>query len=773
MIRLYLIFIFLFYNVTSLQQQQQIKFSQRLYQFKIIKNYGINDKIGQISLININESLNSNYLIKMEASRDANSDNLFNLNNKTFEIKLKKQKITAKDIGRHYFRIFCYKSSNNKQILAMSSLIIDITDPQINNPPTFKKQNYEAFIIENNPPDTLILQVEAQDSDVGANGQLRYHLINGNTLNSNLFQIESNTGEIFAKKALNSEIKNIYKLTVLAIDNSPMNRLSTTTNVVIKVLNQASSSLYNSFSFEYPIYRINLPEDTNYVYKPIILENVKALIDKQPNNHITYSLSGTLNDMNTFEIEPLTGNVRLVSKLNYQHKNGYKLSIIGRDDGEPATACYSTLEIKIINMNRVAPVFGSPFYEFIMFENVPIGYNVGTVTAFDKNAIDAHRITYKLIKSFSNHYDSTQQTFPFVIDQNNGTISTTQQLKRSMKSEYEFYIIATETTNDNIESFEMINDNNKLYLNSTVKVKIKILDLNVNIPEFSQTNYHINVSEDAGMFGGLPLLNIYVINRADIGSNLDYSIIEHSTVDNKNIFKLVQTSSSSRHVSLILAKNGVLNYKIQKYYKLEIKVIDQDGLYSTCFVHVNVVPANSNVPRFNKSIYKFNIFENASIGTKIGRVEATLIESNYYKPIKYRLITDLFSVTPADNNNFKIDSTTGDIYISNELDRENNANSDGSVQEESIVYTLYITCSTSDDTNDNGMNNKDYAVIEIYVYDINDNKPIFTRSSSQYFGTVYLNSQSGDYIIRAEALDLDSGRNAIIKYSLLDHNEKK
>ena len=64
------------------------------------------------------------------------------------------------------------------------------------NQPKFEKQFYNATIMENSPAGTLILQVYANDSDLGRNGQLFYSALGDNKIKS-LIVVDGATGKVY------------------------------------------------------------------------------------------------------------------------------------------------------------------------------------------------------------------------------------------------------------------------------------------------------------------------------------------------------------------------------------------------------------------------------------------------------------------------------------------------------------------------------------------------------------------------------------------------
>jgi hypothetical protein len=95
-----------------------------------------------------------------------------------------------------------------------------------------------------------------------------------------------------------------------------------------------------------------------------------------------------------------------------------------------------------------------------------------------------------------------------------------------------------------------------------------------------------------------------------------------------------------------------------------------------------------------------------------------------------------------------LDESTGKLFVSNLLDRENYD-----------AITLYVTASDKYKPY-----KSDHAIIQIQIIDTNDNPPQFTRPDYQV--NVYDDTKLDTHLIRVEAVDKDVGQNANVRYSL-------
>lgn len=187
---------------------------------------------------------------------------------------------------------------------------------------------------------------------------------------------------------------------------------------------------------------------------------------------------GSLNDLNTFEIEPDTGAIRLVSRLNRALKSTYRLSVVAHSlAAMPAVSstCEVNIRVERESSERTpAPSFTQPFYEFLVSETtaaVTSSGSIGQIRAFssalDDN--DDHDDDYVLEYVIDNSRSSLAGELPFRIDSLDGRIFLQRRVVKSTRAVYEFYVIAryrrSNSQNENINSSES---------SSIVKVKIRV-----------------------------------------------------------------------------------------------------------------------------------------------------------------------------------------------------------------------------------------------------------------------------------------------------------
>ena len=170
------------------------------------------------------------------------------------------------------------------------------------------------------------------------------------------------------------------------------------------------------------------------------------------------------------------------------------------------------------------------------------------------------------------------------------------------------------------------------------------MDINDNVPEFAQKTYTISVSEDTTM--GLPLLSLNIINR-DSNAQLEFSIElddSSSATTTAQPFTLLRPQPTQSNKVYLTLDRSYLNYRKRRSYQLRVKCVDLlDGLYSSALVEVRVQPNTNFRPRFERDIYRFDVWENATVGWLLGQIQAigdSSGDQNHLQTIVYKLVSN-------------------------------------------------------------------------------------------------------------------------------------
>lgn len=107
------------------------------------------------------------------------------------------------------------------------NVIVNLLD-QNDHAPRFTQQQYIANVLEGNTKGEFVVQLAAKDGDREANARILYHIVDGN--HDNAFIIEpAFSGSVKTNIVLDREIRETYKLTVIATDEGNPQMTNTAT----------------------------------------------------------------------------------------------------------------------------------------------------------------------------------------------------------------------------------------------------------------------------------------------------------------------------------------------------------------------------------------------------------------------------------------------------------------------------------------------------------------------------------------------------------------
>ncbi|ELW54092.1 Protocadherin beta-9 [Tupaia chinensis] len=267
----------------------------------------------------------------------------------------------------------------------------------------------------------------------------------------------------------------------------------------------------------------------------------------------------------------------------------------------------------------------------------------------------------------------------------------------------------------------------------TTTLRIVVLDINDNAPQFARVLYETQVPEDSPE-GSL----IVQVSAGDVDSGVNAEVSYSFFDASEDIQTTFEISPFSGEIIL----RALLDYELIKSYKINIQAIDGGGLSSKCTVLVEVLDTNDNPPELIMSSLSKYIAENSpETVLAVFRIKDPDSGDNG-KMLCYIQDNLPFLLKPSVDN-FYILTTEG------ALDRESQD-----------VYNVTITV-----TDLGTPRLKTEHNITLLVSDVNDNAPAFTQAS--YTLLVRENNSPALHIGTISATDADAGTNAQVTYSLL------
>ncbi|XP_076993338.1 protocadherin beta-9-like [Tamandua tetradactyla] len=267
----------------------------------------------------------------------------------------------------------------------------------------------------------------------------------------------------------------------------------------------------------------------------------------------------------------------------------------------------------------------------------------------------------------------------------------------------------------------------------TATIRIVVIDINDNAPQFAEALYKTQVPENSPV-GSL----IVKVSAEDVDSGV-YAEVSYSFF---GASEDIQTTFQINPLSGEIVLKALLDYEVIKSYKINIQAMDGGGLSARCTVLLEVLDTNDNSPELIMSSVSSYIAENSPESVlAVFRIRDK--DSGENGKMLCYIRDDLPFLLKPSVENFYILMTEG------ALDRESRDE-----------YNVTITV-----TDLGTPRLKTQHSITVRVSDVNDNAPAFTQTSYTLY--VRENNSPALHIGSVSATDRDSGPNAQVTYSLL------
>ncbi|XP_050430558.1 cadherin-87A [Adelges cooleyi] len=337
-----------------------------------------------------------------------------------------------------------------------ANINITVLDINQNQPVFVHPSNSTLSIPENVNVGTLVLTVCAEDKDFGENGRVTYFfkVANNNTLQTDTFTINPETGQITTQILLDYETKSSYELVLVARDQgSPTWQESLkllTINLIDVNDNKPKFPIHNDHK---PLYTFSVRENNRLQYR---IGQVKATdLDQGNNARIFYYLLST--KPSPFFVDRLDGTIYANDTLDREQQSSYEIVIKASNDIEYQHTKdlemddYSLARVLIVitDENDNAPVFQSKHYYAGVNTMAKVGDVILQILATDPDSKENGTVTYSIENAqlfrpgVDNMTWSSIIKEPFVIDLS-GRISTAIFLAEYNQGRFELQVMAKE-----------------------------------------------------------------------------------------------------------------------------------------------------------------------------------------------------------------------------------------------------------------------------------------------------------------------------------------
>ncbi|KAK2529500.1 Celsr3 [Columba guinea] len=380
---------------------------------------------------------------------------------------------------------------------------INITDANTHRP-VFQSAHYSVSINEDRPVGSTVVVISATDDDVGENARITYYLED----NVPQFRIDPDSGAITLQAELDYEDQVTYTLAITAKDNGIPQKADTTyVEIMVNDVND------NAPQFVSPHYQGMISEDAPPFTS--VLQISATDRDAHTNGRVQYTFQNGEDGDGDFTIEPTSGIIRTVRRLDRENVPVYELTAYAVDRGIPPQRTPVHIQVTIQDVNDNAPVFPAEEFEVLVKENSIVGSVVAQITAVDPDEGPNAQIMYQIVEG----------NIPeiFQMDIFSGELTALIDLDYETKPEYVIVVQATSAP-----------------LVSRATVHIKLIDQNDNSPVLKNfqilfNNYVSNKSNTfpSGVIGKVPAYDPDVSDRLfytfERGNELHLLIVNQSS----------------------------------------------------------------------------------------------------------------------------------------------------------------------------------------------------------------------------------------------------
>lgn len=340
-----------------------------------------------------------------------------------------------------------------------------------------------------------------------------------------------------------------------------------------------------------------------------------------------YLASGNLD--NKFHVDQVSGALTVDNPLDYEDQKGFALLMEARDSASPPFSSFEEIHISVSDINDNYPQFTQAEYRCEVFENHPPSW-ICDVLAVDADFDNMSLVLYNIIDGNVNNY--------FMLDHENGVLSTTAALDREDISLF----------NLTIEAAELNNPSHR----DTATVIVSVLDRNDNAPRFSQI-FSIEVPEDSPV--GHSAIEI-TSSDDDLGTN---AVINYFIID-----QLSNVPFTINFITGFITVKRPLDRETRDQYTLKVSANDSAWSVSTD-VTVVVTDANDNRPLFSHNVYSAVLSETKDKDVFVVQLVATDADLGQNSQIFY--------VIDPSNEEFWVNSSSGEIFTKKPLTLPNSS----------------------------------------------------------------------------------------------------
>ncbi|KAM9740528.1 uncharacterized protein ACNS7B_011947 [Menidia menidia] len=603
-------------------------------------------------------------------------------------------------------------------------LIIDVQDEN-DNKPEINIMSKSNVISENAKLNTVVTMINIEDLDSGENGKVNCFV------NENIpFILKSTTNNFYSlltDSELDRERASEYNITVTCSDEGvPSLSSSVTLTLQISDVND-NAPVFEKSSYEAYILENNTPG--------LSIFTVKATdADWNQNARVSYILEdSSVNGVpvsSYVSVSADSGVIHAVRSFDYEQIKDFQFFVKAQDGGSPPLSSNVSVKILIQDQNDNPPQVLYPVQTggSVVAEMVPrsadVGYLVTKVVAVDVDSGQNAWLSYKLQKA-------TDRAL-FEVGLQNGEIRTSRQV--TDKDAVKQRLAVT------------VEDNGQPSRSATVIVNVAVADSFPEVlSEFTDFTHDKEYNDNLTFYLVLALAVVsflfitclVVIISVKIYRWRQSRILYHS---NLPVIPYYPPRYSDTLGTGTLPH--VYNYEVCRTTDSR-KSDCKFGTADSSKLIIDVQDVNDNVPGINIMSKSSIISEDSKLNTVVTMINIEDKDTGDNGKVNCFMSENIPFILKSTNNFYS-------LVTDSELDRER-----------ASEYNITVTCS------DEGVPSLSSSVtLTLQISDVNDNAPVFERSS--YEAYLVENNTPGLSIYTVKATDADWNQNARVSYILED-----
>ncbi|XP_068133840.1 protocadherin gamma-C5-like isoform X23 [Hyperolius riggenbachi] len=411
--------------------------------------------------------------------------------------------------------------------------------------------------------------------------------------------------------------------------------------------------------------------------------------------------------------------------LDREEADKHRLILTAVDGGDPPRSGTAQINVIVMDLNDNPPTFDKGYYKINLKENTAVNTVLLKLNATDLDEGVNGEIEYSLDEHTP---DSVRRLF--TLNPSTGVISVIGPVDHEESKSFELSIRAKDKGVPEMEG--------------SCIVQVEVDDVNDNAPEILLTSLMTEIPEDTPIG---TVIGLFSVKDKDSGQNGEVRLQLPTNVP--FTFK-----SSDNHYSLITDR--MLDRETVPQYVINLVASDMGTppLRTQKTITLRISDVNDNKPMFSQDAYSASVQENNTPGQLLVEVSAEDPDEGENANLVYSILDSQVGSSTISSFVY-INSQNGNIYAQHSFDFEQ-------------IQVLQIPVKVEDSGSPKQFSN---TTVFIFILDVNDNSPsiFYPENSAESVAQQKIPKSAPDsyFVTKVTAVDLDSGLNALLSYTIL------